>query len=56
MLFEVSKTSRHAFAKKLTNLLNEYGLKNRIIAYVKYEGLNTMTIAFKFVVKCESLS
>lgn len=57
-LFEVSKTSRHALAKILTNLLNEYGLKNRIIIYVKYKGsnLNTMTIAFKFVDKCEALS
>jgi hypothetical protein len=50
--------TKHALGKKLTNLLDEYCLKNKIIAYVKYEGssLNTMTNVFKFVVKCEALS
>jgi hypothetical protein len=39
----------------LTKLLDQYGLRNKIIAYVKDEGsnLNTMTIILKFVVKCE---
>ncbi len=30
-LFEVSKTAWHALTKKLTDLLNEYGLRNKII-------------------------
>jgi len=39
-------------AKNLIELLGEYNLKDKIIAYVKDEGsnLNTMTRAFKFVV------
>jgi len=36
-------------------LFDQYGLRNKIIAYVKDEGsnLNTMTIALKYIVKCE---
>jgi hypothetical protein len=36
-------------------LFDQYGLRNKIIVYVKDEGsnLNTMTIALKYVVKCE---
>jgi len=36
-------------------LFDQYGLRNKIIAYVKDEGsnLNTMTIALKSIVKCE---
>ncbi len=39
----------------MTKLFDQYGLRNKIIAYVKDEGsnLNTMTIALKFVVKYE---
>ncbi len=45
-------------AKKLIDLLDEYSLKYKFIAYVKDESsnLNTMTSVFKFVVKCETLS
>jgi hypothetical protein len=41
----------------LTKLLDQYGLKNKINAYVKHEGsnLNTMIIALKSIVKCEIL-
>ncbi len=41
----------------LTKLFNQYGLRNKIIAYVKDEGsnLNTMTITLKSIVKCEVL-
>jgi len=41
----------------LKKLFNQYGLKNKIIAYVKDEGsnLNTMTITLKSIVKCEVL-
>jgi hypothetical protein len=46
-LFEVIETIRH-----LIELLNAYGLRNKIIAYVKDESsnLNTLTSALKFVV------
>jgi hypothetical protein len=35
--------------------LDQYGFKNKIIAYVKDEGskLNNMTFFLKYVVKCE---
>jgi hypothetical protein len=41
----------------LTTLLDEYGLRNKIITYVKNErsNLSTMTSVTKFVVKCEAL-
>jgi hypothetical protein len=39
-------------------LLNQYGLKRKVIAYVNNEGsnLNIMTIDLKFVMRCEILS
>jgi hypothetical protein len=45
-LFEATETIGQALANNLTNLLDQYGLRNKIIAYVKDEGsnLNTMTI------------
>jgi hypothetical protein len=56
-LFETIETTRQALAKKLTKLLDKYGLRKKIIAYVKDEGsnLNAMTSALKFVVNCEYL-
>jgi hypothetical protein len=44
-------------AKKLIELLDQYDLKKKIIAYVKDEGenLNVMTTILKFVVNCEVL-
>jgi len=36
-LFEATNTTKHALARNLTNLLNVYGLKNKIITYVKDE-------------------
>jgi hypothetical protein len=56
-LFEAIKTTRHALSNNLTKVFHQYGLRNKIIVYVKDEGsnLNTMTIALKFVVKCEVL-
>jgi hypothetical protein len=43
--------------RSLTKLLNKYGLRKKIITYVKNEGsnLNSMTIALKAIVNCESL-
>ncbi len=55
-LFEITKTLRQALAKSLKKLLDKYGLRKKIIVYVKDEGsnLNAMTNALKFVVNCES--
>jgi hypothetical protein len=52
------ETTWHALEKKLTNLSNEYGLRNKIITNVKNEGsnLNIMINAPKFIVKFEALS
>jgi hypothetical protein len=43
--------------KNLIELLGAYGLKNKIIAYMKDEGsnLNTLTNVLKSIVKCETL-
>ncbi len=44
-------------AKNLITLLDEYGLRKKIVAYVKDEGanLNIMTMALKYVVSFEIL-
>jgi hypothetical protein len=56
-LFEVVETIRQMLTKNLIELLDAYGLKNKIITYVKDEGsnLNTLTNALNFIVKCEIL-
>jgi hypothetical protein len=56
-LFEATKTTTQALVRSLTKLLNKYGLRKKIITYVKNEGsnLNAMTITLKAVVNCESL-
>jgi hypothetical protein len=58
-LFEVAKIIGQTLAKNLIKFLDAYGLRNKIIAYVKDEGSNlytlTLTNALKFVVKCEIL-
>jgi hypothetical protein len=53
--FEAIEITRQTLANNLTKLFDQYGLRNKIIAYVKDEdsNLNTMTIDLKFVVKCE---
>jgi hypothetical protein len=45
-------------AKFVIDLLDAYGLRNKIMTYVKDEGsnLNTLTSVLKCVVKCENLS
>jgi hypothetical protein len=55
-LSKALKITRQTLANNLTTLLDQYGLRNKIITYVKDEGskLNTMIIALKFVVKCEA--
>jgi len=56
-LCEAAEITGQALARSLIELLDAYGLKNKIITYVKDEGsnLNTLTNALKFVVKCETL-
>jgi hypothetical protein len=56
-LFEAIKTITQTLANNLTKLLDQYGLRNKIITYVKDEGSNlySMAIVLKFVVKCEVL-
>jgi len=56
-LFKPVEITGQALVKNLIELLDAYGLKNKIVAYVKDEGsnLNTLTNALKYVVKCETL-
>ncbi len=56
-LFELTKIIRQVLAKNLIELLDAYGLRNKIITYVKDEGsnLNTLTNALKSIIKCETL-
>jgi len=56
-LFEVVETIGETLAKNFIDLLDAYGLKNKIITYVKDEGsnLNALTNVLKSVVKCEAL-
>jgi hypothetical protein len=55
--FEVVKTVGQTLARKFINLLDAYGLRNKIITNVKDEGsnLNTLTSTLKSIVKCETL-
>ncbi len=57
-MFEIIKTTWQALAKFIIDLLDAYGLRNKIMTYVKDEGsnLNTLTSDLKCVVKCETLS
>jgi len=54
-LFETTKITRQTLINNLTKLFDQYGLRNKIIAYVKDDGsnLNTMTIALKSFENCE---
>ncbi len=56
-LFEVVEIIRQVLVRNLIELLDAYGLRNKIITYVKDQGsnLNTLTNALNFVVKCEIL-
>jgi len=55
-LFEVTKINGQALVRSLTELLDKYGLRKKIILVVKNErsNLNAMTIALKVIVNCES--
>jgi len=52
-LFEDAETTRQALVRNLIDLLDAYGLRNKIITYVKDKSLNlnTLTSALKYVVK-----
>jgi hypothetical protein len=54
-LFEANETIGQVMARNLIELLDQYNLRKKIVAYVKDEGanLNTMAIALKFVVNYE---
>jgi len=56
-LFQVIKINGQTLTNNLTKLLDQYGLRNKMIVYVKDEvsNLNTMTIVLKYFVKCEVL-
>jgi hypothetical protein len=56
-LFETIKIMNQALATNPTKLFNQYGLRKKIITYVKDEGSNltTMTTALKSIVRCEIL-
>ncbi len=55
-MFEATQIIGQALAKSLKKLLDKYGLRKKIIAYVKDEGSNfkTMIITLKAIVNCES--
>jgi hypothetical protein len=54
-LFEATKTTRQALVKSLTQLLDKYGLRKKIIVYAKNEGsnINVMIGALKLVANNE---
>jgi hypothetical protein len=56
-LFEVTRIIGQTSARSLLKLLDKYGLRKKIIAYVKDEGsnFNAMITALKAIVTCESL-
>jgi len=56
-LFEASETIGQVLARNLIALLDEYGLRKKIVAYVKNEGanFNEMTMTLKLVISCEIL-
>jgi hypothetical protein len=56
-LFEATKTTGQALVRNLTKLLDKYGLRKKIIAYVKNEGsnFNVMTTALKAIINSEPL-
>jgi hypothetical protein len=56
-LFEITKITRQPLVRSLINLLGKYGLRKKIIVYVKDEGfnLNAMTIALKCIINYEFL-
>ncbi len=56
-LFEAYETLKQTLIRILYDLLEQYGLTKKILAYVQNEGANmkTMTIALKSIVSYEAL-
>jgi hypothetical protein len=56
-LFKVAKIIGQPLPINLIDILDAYGLKNKIISYEKDKGsnLNTLTSALKSIVKCQTL-
>jgi hypothetical protein len=56
-LFETTETIGQTLAKSLIKLLDKYGLRKKIIVYIKYEvyNLNAMISVLKSVINCEFL-
>jgi hypothetical protein len=56
-LFETIETTRQALAINLNNLLDFFGLRKKIITFIKDErvNLNAMTSALKSIVSCDIL-
>jgi hypothetical protein len=55
--FEVIETTWQVLAINLNNLLDYFGFRKKVIAFVKDEraNLNVMTLALTFVVSCDIL-
>ncbi len=55
-LFKVTETTRQILAKILIDLLDKYGLRKNIIAYVKDEefNFNAMIVILKSIMNYES--
>jgi hypothetical protein len=56
-LFETIKTIGQALAINLSNLLDSFGLRKKIITFVKDEvvNLNAMTFALRILMSCDIL-
>jgi hypothetical protein len=54
-LFEATRTIGQTLTTNLIKLLNQYGLRKKMIAYVKDERSNliTMTTTLKSIMRCE---
>jgi len=55
-LFDGVQTLGQALIKKLQDLLEKYGLKKKIVAYVKDEGFNLERTIIVFKLNCEILN
>jgi hypothetical protein len=56
-IFEAIKTTRQTLIVNLNNLLDYFGLRKKIITFVKDEGvnLNVMTSTPRFIMSCDIL-
>ncbi len=56
-LFETTKITNQALARNLSEFLDSYNLRKKIIIYVKDEGvnLNAITMVLKTIINCDIL-